>query len=432
MKRITAMVIACLVLPSLAAQGPSSLNVTGAGARSTGMGGAFTAIADDATAAFYNPAGLCQLKRIELTGVGYYSLRRNEPIVPYPGRTYKAGDVGQYSVNFGSVVFPLSPETKNFVLAASIHKIIAFDLAQEVDERVIGGAYGDGIEHNEGSILGGIYAYSGMLAYEVNEMFSVGCGLSQFGGRFRMEMEETTVYDSFPDDYVYQLEVVGFDCRGGPQWTFGGLAKLTRGIRLGAMIRTPVRLDLESDRSSQVTVDTKDYGSSIGIPPIEMELPLAYAIGVAYRPYDLLNLACDYHFYQWSENEMKAGSVYEKANLDDSGQLHLGLEYLLSRLEAYPIPLRLGFYTFPLGSPNAFNQILLDLNILDANTYRAETRKFYTAGVGLITADAVADIAVEYSPLAESRAVDGVTYSNEETVAKVYLSFIYKFGAIEE
>jgi hypothetical protein len=39
----------------------------GVGARALGMGGAFTAIADDATAAYWNPAGLVKIEHIEAT-----------------------------------------------------------------------------------------------------------------------------------------------------------------------------------------------------------------------------------------------------------------------------------------------------------------------------------------------------------------------------
>ena len=39
----------------------------GVGARATAMGGAFTAIADDATALYWNPAGLSQIKGKQLS-----------------------------------------------------------------------------------------------------------------------------------------------------------------------------------------------------------------------------------------------------------------------------------------------------------------------------------------------------------------------------
>ena len=51
---------------------PSSLNPVGSGARALGMGGAFIAVADDATAASWNPGGLTQLERPEISGVFGY------------------------------------------------------------------------------------------------------------------------------------------------------------------------------------------------------------------------------------------------------------------------------------------------------------------------------------------------------------------------
>jgi hypothetical protein len=48
----------------------------GAGARALGMGGAFTAIADDATAGTWNPGGMTQLERPEAAISGGYYGRR--------------------------------------------------------------------------------------------------------------------------------------------------------------------------------------------------------------------------------------------------------------------------------------------------------------------------------------------------------------------
>src|SRR5271163_2692007 len=42
-------------------------NTYGIGPRAIGMGGAFTAIADDASAAYWNPAGLSQINSYEIS-----------------------------------------------------------------------------------------------------------------------------------------------------------------------------------------------------------------------------------------------------------------------------------------------------------------------------------------------------------------------------
>ena len=49
---------------------PSSFNPAGSGARALGKGGAFIAVADDATAASWNPDALMQLDKPEVSIVG--------------------------------------------------------------------------------------------------------------------------------------------------------------------------------------------------------------------------------------------------------------------------------------------------------------------------------------------------------------------------
>ncbi|OQX85808.1 MAG: hypothetical protein B6D63_01480 [Candidatus Latescibacteria bacterium 4484_7] len=52
------------------------LNTPGTGARPFSMGGAYTAISDDAFALLYNPAGLAQVRRIELS-IGMHQLKND-------------------------------------------------------------------------------------------------------------------------------------------------------------------------------------------------------------------------------------------------------------------------------------------------------------------------------------------------------------------
>lgn len=53
----------------VAQQSRPSFSIVGAGARAAGMGGAFTALADDASAVSFNPAGLALLIRPEASVV---------------------------------------------------------------------------------------------------------------------------------------------------------------------------------------------------------------------------------------------------------------------------------------------------------------------------------------------------------------------------
>lgn len=101
MKRLTTALLTVLAATAVnTAHG--AFEDTGAGGRAPGMGNAFTAIADDAYAAYYNPAGLGLLERPEL-GAGYSrmfmglsdgsSLSSSQIVYAQPLRAAKRGTV---------------------------------------------------------------------------------------------------------------------------------------------------------------------------------------------------------------------------------------------------------------------------------------------------------------------------------------------------
>ena len=84
----------------------SSPNPVGSGARAMGMGGAFIAIADDATAASWNPAGLIQLEKPELSIVGAYFDRQEDfSSVAHPEINNK-GKADDANINYFSATYP--------------------------------------------------------------------------------------------------------------------------------------------------------------------------------------------------------------------------------------------------------------------------------------------------------------------------------------
>ena len=86
----------------------SSPNPVGSGARAQGMGGAFIAVADDATAASWNPAGLVQLERPEFSFVGDYSRRKEEYSSDSRPEIETSSTSNETRLNFLSLTFPFS------------------------------------------------------------------------------------------------------------------------------------------------------------------------------------------------------------------------------------------------------------------------------------------------------------------------------------
>ncbi len=93
------------------AQGGAAFLKLGVGARALGMGGAFTAVADDATALFWNPAGLTKLEKGEVTGMhAQLSLDRRYDFLGYGG-PLKNGK-GAWGISYTRFSVDGIPETR--------------------------------------------------------------------------------------------------------------------------------------------------------------------------------------------------------------------------------------------------------------------------------------------------------------------------------
>ena len=79
---------------------PSSPNPVGSGARALGMGGAFIAVADDATAATWNPGGLIQLETPEISGVFSGTLRTEDKSFADNPEASGSDRIDDYNINY--------------------------------------------------------------------------------------------------------------------------------------------------------------------------------------------------------------------------------------------------------------------------------------------------------------------------------------------
>lgn len=103
---------------------------SGSGARALGLGGAFTALADDATAASWNPAGLLQLERPEWSVVYRFSRDRAEHTSDDAGFSAGENETDSDNLNYFSLAYPfhIAPLQRNAVF--SLNHQEAYDFTQ--------------------------------------------------------------------------------------------------------------------------------------------------------------------------------------------------------------------------------------------------------------------------------------------------------------
>ena len=109
----------------------SSPNPVGSGARALGMGGAFIAVADDATAASWNPGGLTQLERPEISVVGEGLYRSENNHFANHSEASGAQSVSNAGLNYLSVAYPFTLLNHNMIVSLNYQHL--YDFSREWD-----------------------------------------------------------------------------------------------------------------------------------------------------------------------------------------------------------------------------------------------------------------------------------------------------------
>jgi hypothetical protein len=90
----------------------------GAGARASGMGGAFVAVADDATAGYWNPAGLSQMDLYVYQACLQYAILPNDASLSFLSYAFLVPNVGNFSIawmNFSIGAIDTNDENAEFL-----------------------------------------------------------------------------------------------------------------------------------------------------------------------------------------------------------------------------------------------------------------------------------------------------------------------------
>ena len=342
--------------------GGFQFNFNNPGARALGMGGAFIGVADDATAAVTNPAGLVILQRPELSGEVKFTRFKNniKAFSNSPGDAPNATvhdrdfDDSVTTPSFFSFVYP----TERLIVAVFMRELVNFESNFKTN----------GVFAPDGRLLA---AKSSLDVTALNVGTGVALNLSKqyrllpdIGGS--IEFSHGVVHSKvqrfitpglepdFAGNNVERTELVdGSDI--GVGFNVGALSHPSKELSLGAVYRRGPRYNVRGTVESgpgffPLLFTRLIYDFSLKVPDV-------YGVGAAFRPLDRLTIAADAVRIQYSQLvdgfQLVFGTLPTSPNLrprdyklDDATEFHVGAEYIMF-LRNVPVAARAGFFTDP-------------------------------------------------------------------------------------
>ena len=300
------------------------------GARAMAQGGAFAARASDASAIYFNPAGL-----------GFQDV----PSV-YLGVTLITPNVTFYGPT------QVNPAQRTSLVPATFTPINVYGALPITDRIHVGfgvyNPYGLGTEwpaNWPGKFLTTkinleTFFFSPTVAYRVNDQLSVGAGFNYVTGSVTLKKAIAVTSIALPDPPRVSIDMTA----NGVGFNVGAMYKITPELSVGASYRSQVKVD-----ASGTAVFDPNY-AALSLPQgdvtTKLTLPATGYLGVAYKLLSNLELEADYQYIGWSsykelDFEFKANGSHSVSpkNYVDTYILRVGGEYTVAQFH-----LRAGYY----------------------------------------------------------------------------------------
>nr|WP_319395669.1 outer membrane protein transport protein [uncultured Desulfobacter sp.] len=376
-----------------------SPNPVGSGARALGFG-AFIAVADDATAASWNPGGLVQLKTPEISIVGNYSSQNTD-------YTFSEANGSQSTsltdLNYLSFACPFRLWDRHMVVSINYQRL--YDFTREVSYRY----------QFQSPIIDSVTLTTlGSMDYDIEGSYNQSGSLSAVGIAYGFEIIPrylsigitVNIWNDDLCDNNWEQSYAGSSVGSysvGPysgreefhystrhNFIFKGLNynlgilwhSSNKKFSLGAVYKSSFTADLKHEFNGQTTGDEATHLTM----DEKLEMPMSYGIGTAYRFSDRFTISADIYRTHWEqfilkqEDGTKISAVTAKSeaesDVDPTYQVRLGAEYLLiNKNKHYVIPLRMGlfydpapadknpddYYGFSLGTGFAKGKFIFDI-----------------------------------------------------------------------
>jgi len=376
----------------------------GVGARATSMGGAFLGVADDYSAVYWNPAGLGQLRRMEMN-IGFsHNVVSND--ASFQAQKYNS-EISFTRLNSIGFVFPVPTYQGSLVFAAGFNKIRDFDNTLELSgfnpdyaayPDLVIPTYADkgwttsinDSLHQEESLIeeGSLNQFVLSGAVEIQKNFFLGATLNFIGGKddYGLKFVETdilNIYDKQFDDkkgviadldnWIYNQSIVSNF--SATNFKVGALYHLNNAMRIGATVVFPTQITIQESWSENFD-ETYDWGkedpfTDSGEYEYKIQEPYGLAVGGSFKMLNVL-LSGSLEFKDWSQAKFKTEPPIEGITKGDVNQrikhdlksvtnLRLGAEVYVPLIKAR---VRAGYFNNP--SPYRYADIKPDKNYLTA------------------------------------------------------------------
>jgi len=360
-----------------------SFNRPGSGARAAGMGNAFIAVSDDGTAASWNPAGLAQLRKPELSLVHTTSLRR-VALEGFVTRDASAAfstlttDSTSADIEFASIAVPFGVAGKPVTVQVGWRRLFQLESEVQGDMRRVplsATSRPGSVVRTDDVTNGSVDLWSLAGAVRFTNRLSLGWSLDLYSGSWvtRENTSEDPGIDG-PTDF----DSVVFSNHVSGQTLNLGLLLTYPAFRVGVVYHGALRGDYEASRSVRSNL-TGPLEESLP-PDSSMRFPRSIGLGVAWHPSPLWRLSLDLTYDEWKEFLFEGVPGYpdQPVNAFDglppdlsatrnTVTFNAGLERLFRVKDAF-VPLRLGAAYEPQGARDPLLRDDLEHVILAAGT----------------------------------------------------------------
>lgn len=384
------LLISFFFLPGLSHAGIYNYQEVLVGEKAAGMGGAFTALADDATATFYNPAGIVQIPFNSVsasanaitvkTRTGKFFLQDNEKLTSFdfiPTFWGVTASTALGKVGFSIIV----PESDNFELHENYSNVNAIGYTWNT-------ARSDITFESDSYLIGPTYTF-----YLTPRLSA---GVSAF---FLYNTFTENLYEFWDTTDAFLENSLGSNRSGtGITGKVGLLYKMNDKFRVSMVLRPPSEIEIEAKVRQVAYVkevgDPKVHRGNVeGTTSYSRRLPYSSTVGLAWLPSDRFTLAFDLSYYGPADYTQKTIDLINFNPETRSKNIilknvingNLGMEYMLTTT----IPVRAGIFTDFSSAP--------EVRDIDAAQPAHLDKYGVTLSSGNMTANSTTIVGIKYS-----------------------------------